>query len=350
MESNLLLRMQHEQERARMNEVATTEAPPAPAAPKPQLKAGARPAGLVPTSMEEVGRLARVAIDSGLQVGTWKDTAEQKLPKAMMIILQGLELNVAPVQALNGIALINGRPSPWGKFARALVLRAGHKIEEWTTGEPYEGNFTSWCKVTRGDNGQITEKNFSVEDARDAGLWQTSPTVEKKDFKTGAKSQVPNDSPWFRYKKDMLAARAFSRAAIGVADALLGMELAEVARDVEDHRSDREPEDRGAIHAAPPPPLAAEIEARKPPVDDPAPAEPERKPSPPTPAEEKVPELAGPNMEIALKSFAAALGEAKTLDEAESALEYFNMNFDGHITGVVERRAAEMYEARISKL
>jgi hypothetical protein len=316
-----------------MNEITATEQPQA----KAPIRAGHKPQGLVPTSIEEISRIARIAIDSGLVVGAYKDTLEQKLPKAMMIIMQGLELGVSPVQALNGIALINGRPSPWGKFARALVLRAGHRVDEWTTGEPYNDDYTSHCKVIRGDTGQITERSFSVRDAKDAGLWQDSPTVEKKDWdnKSNPKATktVPNDSPWFRYKKDMLGARAFSRAAVGVADALLGMELAEVLRDVEEHRSDPEPEDRGAVYAAPPPQRAEPVmddmvadagylrklaemseaerqalregrfpehEARKPPKDEPEPVKPETPPSTPKPAEEKVPEHAGPDMEEAL--------------------------------------------------
>jgi hypothetical protein len=347
-----------------MNEITTAEQPQA----KAPIRAGVRPQGLVPTSIEEISRIARIAIDSGLVVGAYKDTVEQKLPKAMMIIMQGLELGVSPVQALNGIALINGRPSPWGKFARALVLRAGHKVDEWTTGEPYETNYTHHCKVTRGDTGQITERSFSVQDAKDAGLWQDSPTVEKKDWdnKTNrdAKKTVPNDSPWFRYKKDMLGARAFSRAAVGVADALLGMELAEVLRDVEEHRSDPEPEDRGAVYAAPPPQKAEPVlddmaadaayiteQGRKPPKAEPEPVKPETPPSAPKPAEEKVPEpVDGPDMEKALTDLGKMLAAAKTLDNMEAIVDTFNDAYDGHIGKDVARRVEELFEQRKGKL
>ena len=337
-----------------MNEVSTAEQPTKPA--KPPLVAGAAAAGIVPTSIEEVARLAKVAIDAGLMGKDTKyDTAEQKLPRAMMIIMQGLELQLKPMQALNGIALINGKPSPWGKLARALVLRAGHKVEEHSTGTPYDPDYTCHCKVTRGDSGQVTEKSFSVQDAIDANLWQTSPTVEKKDWDTGKLKLVPNDSPWYRYKKDMLAARAFSRAAIGVADSLLGMEIAEVLRDVEEHRSDRE-EDRGKVSAvaAPPPPLADDAEylrdvARKPPETDPERVEPEKPKAPPTPAEEKVPEHAGPDMKMALVSLEVELRAAKSLDEAERVLEQFNANCDGYITTAIESKASGLFEARVSE-
>jgi hypothetical protein len=327
-----------------MNEVAT-----APKEIKPPLKAGSRPAGLVPTSIEEVARIANIAISSGLQVGTWKDTAEEKLPKAMMIILQGLELNVAPVQALNGIALISGRPCPWGKFARALVLRSGHKVDEWTTGKPYDADYTAHCKVTRGDNGQVTERDFSVQDARDAGLWDERSTVERKNFKLNKTETVPNDAPWFRYKKDMLAARAFSRAAVGVSDSLLGMEIAEVLRDVENHRSDTGEEDKGPVHAAPPPPLADDADylrelGRKPPENEPEPVEPEKRPAPPTPAEEKVPEYA---VDMLTKT---AFRKARTVDELEKALADFETEYDGRIDDDTQEAIESAYRERVAKL
>ena len=38
----------------------------------------------MPTSIEEVSRIAKVAIGAGLQVGGSKDSADEKLAKAMM--------------------------------------------------------------------------------------------------------------------------------------------------------------------------------------------------------------------------------------------------------------------------
>ena len=298
-----------------MNEIVETEKPKL--APKAPLQAGAKAAGIVPTSIEEVSRIAKVAIGAGLQVGGSKDSADEKLAKAMMIVLQGLELSVAPVQALNGIAIIGGRPAPFGKFARALVLRAGHKIDEWAAGKPYDDDFVHFCKITRGDNGQITERSFSVRDARDAGLWDERAKVERW------QKTVDNDAPWFRYRKDMLAARAFSRASIGVADALLGMEIAEVLRDVEDHRA-QPAEDRGPVFSAPPPPLAAE--ARKPLEPEPEPVERTPEPDAPAPVEEKVPEPEPVDMDAAIARFIRYIGMQMTGTDIEQALADFERN------------------------
>lgn len=331
-----------------MNDVATIPEKAGPVLPpKPQMTSGAKPMGIVPQSIEEVARIANVAISAGLMgKPTQRDTAEQKLPRAMMIIMTGMELGITPMQALNGMANINGKVGPYGKLARSLVLRRGHKIHDMFVGEPYEPDYRAVCTITRGDNGASQTREFSVADAVTAGLWQTSPTMKKKDWDSGKMVDAPNDSPWFRYQKDMLAARAFSRASTIVSDALMGMEIVEVLRDIDDRE-----EDRGAVRsevvAAPPPPLAAEIEARKPPVDDPAPSEPERKPSPPTPAEEEVPEHA---VETAIKGLAAAFTMIKTLDGLEAELEAFNTEYDGHITEDMERRIAELYEARLAKL
>lgn len=320
-----------------MNEIVETEKPkPAPKAP---LQAGAKAAGIVPTSIEEVSRIAKVAIGAGLQVGGSKDSADEKLAKAMMIVMQGLELAIAPVQALNGIAIIGGRPAPYGKLARALVLRAGHKIDEWAGGVPYDNDFTHFCKVTRGDNGQITERSFSVQDARDAGLWDERAKVERW------QKIVDNDAPWFRYRKDMLAARAFSRASVGVADALLGMEIAEVLRDVENGRSEPA-EERGQLFAAPPPPLAAE--ARKPPDPELDPVKRDPEPDAPAPVEEKVPETV--DMEAALAHFADEISLCKSATSIEQALSDFEGKYDGHVSSSIEAAAVVIVNARMKQL
>lgn len=323
------------------NKVTTTDTQTLPAkpAPKAPLQAGAKAAGIVPTSIEEVSRIAKVAIGAGLQVGGSKDNADEKLAKAMMIVLQGLELSVAPVQALNGIAIIGGRPAPFGKFARALVLRAGHRVDEWAEGTPYDDDFTHFCKVTRGDNGQVTERSFSVRDAKDAGLWDERAKVERW------QKTVDNDAPWFRYRKDMLAARAFSRASIGVADALLGMEIAEVLRDVEQGRQEPE-EDRGRVIAAPPPPLAA----RKPLEPEPDPVKRDPEPDMPAPAEEPVPEPETVDMTPRLADFEMRIGKLTTGAQLYEALHEFEERYDGHISAAHNIRLENIIHMRLRAL
>ena len=66
-----------------------------------------------------------------------------------------------------------------------------------------------------------------MADAKQAGLWDQNPTVTKYG-KTKA-----NDSPWYRYPKRMLKARALGFAwEDGGADALKGMMYREEAEDM----------------------------------------------------------------------------------------------------------------------
>jgi hypothetical protein len=87
---------------------------------KPQMMAGGRPMPIIPQSLEDCYRLAAAVVKAGM---TPKDikTPEQ----ATKIIMRGLEVGLTPFQALDKIALVNGRPTIWGDGALGLVLASG---------------------------------------------------------------------------------------------------------------------------------------------------------------------------------------------------------------------------------
>lgn len=184
------------------------------------LRTGGRVAGIVPTSIEEVFRLATAIAKSGMaprDMGT-----PEKLTVA---ILHGLEIGIPPMMAINKIAVVNGRPTLWGDAVPALLLSKGFKIREMMYAEG-EDRFAQ-CTVIR-PNGEQIVRNFSVRDAMTAGLWG-------------------KPGPWKLYPDRMLQMRARGLAARdGAADVLSGIYLTEEMQDVEP------PADAGDLMPAPP--------------------------------------------------------------------------------------------------
>lgn len=138
-------------------------------------------------------------------------------PSKLAIAIQlGMEIGVPWLQAINNIAVINGRPSIWGKLGRALVLRSGlleSQVERFD-GTPFEDTYEAICVLRRrGIEGEFVGV-FSVEDAKRMGVW--------------GKGTYQKDP------KGMLRWRAWWRAAdAGFADFLKGAEPRELATDFE---------------------------------------------------------------------------------------------------------------------
>jgi hypothetical protein len=123
----------------------------------------------------------------------------------------GSELGIPPMQAIQNIAVINGRPGIFGDLGRALLLKAGCVIED-DDAEVVKKNNRARCRITRPGKGTV-EKTFSVEDAKTAKLWE-------------------KEGPWKQYPYRMLAWRAFWFAARDIgADLLKGLAGAEELMD-----------------------------------------------------------------------------------------------------------------------
>ena len=148
-----------------------------------------------------------------------------KLENCMVAIMMGRELGLSPMQALQGIAVINGRPSVWGDALWALVLshpEYGGCDEEVTEAE-------AKCvlrRIRRGVASSVTE-TFSMADAKKAGL-------------VGEKDGEGKNTPWKTYPKRMMMWRARTFAARSLyADALKGLSSAEEVGDYIDGEQPR---------------------------------------------------------------------------------------------------------------
>lgn len=105
-------------------------------------------------------------------------------PADVLLALQlGAEVALSPMQALQNIAVIGGRPCVWGDAALAIV-QAHHGYmshREWWEGSIKDGTRTAYCAITR-KNAAEHIVSFSMEDAKKAKLWT----------KQGAWSEYPD--------------------------------------------------------------------------------------------------------------------------------------------------------------
>lgn len=135
-------------------------------------------------------------------------------PLDILVAIQwGTELGLAPMQSLQNIAVINGKPSVYGDALMALVQSnpACEGVEEFFEGEGTQ-NPVAVCIAHRRGRKPVTAR-FSVEDAKRAGLWN-------------------KQGPWTQYPKRMLQMRARGFALRdSFPDALKGLITVEEAQD-----------------------------------------------------------------------------------------------------------------------
>lgn len=188
-----------------------------------------------PRNMDEAMRFAKMISNSQLAPKDFKGKPED----TFVAMLMGNELGLNPLQSLQNIAVINGRPSIWGDAMLALVQThpAFGSIEETLD----EATMTAKCTVTR-KGGVPHTVTFSREDAIRAGLWQSEKIVKRKNKQSGQWYETENDSPWYRSPKRMLAMRARGFALRNqFADALLGLITREEAMDYTPEEKDITP-------------------------------------------------------------------------------------------------------------
>lgn len=114
---------------------------------------------------------------------------EQRVWDLLVAIQLGAELGLTPMSAINNIAVVNGVPTMFGDMVLGLVRASGllEEIDEGYTGaasgldfdEKRDGNrikdidlnFRAICSVKRKGANNVVVSEFSIADARKAGLW-----------------------------------------------------------------------------------------------------------------------------------------------------------------------------------
>ena len=163
---------------------------------------------LMPTTQGEAMELAKLIADSDLAPRDYKG----KPANVLIAVQMGADVGLRPMQSVQNIAIINGRPSVWGDAALALVLSSNLlvSIKEWE-----DGGFVAHCLLQR-KGGEPVERTFGPEDAKTAGLYG-------------------KPGPWTNYPKRMRQMRARGFALRDVfADVLMGLSIVEDIIDVGD--------------------------------------------------------------------------------------------------------------------
>lgn len=165
---------------------------------------------LSPRTFEQALTFANHLADSDLVPKDFKGR-----PGNCLIAMQwGAEIGLKPLQAMQNLAVINGRPSLWGDAVIALVRASPlceYVIEE-------DDGKTATCRTKRRGAPSEQVQTFSVEDAQKAGL-------------------LGKSGPWTQYPARMrkMRARAFLLRDV-YADVLRGLPIAEELMDMPTER------------------------------------------------------------------------------------------------------------------
>jgi hypothetical protein len=178
-------------------------------------KSIARLPNFEPTDIGSLELFAKIISNSELAPKDYRG----KLENCMVAMMMGRELGLSPIQALQGIAVINGRPSVWGDAMWALVV----SHPEFMGFEETVTDAEATCTVKRSRRGALSSvtETFSLKDANFAGL------IGRKD-----RDGKPTKTPWDTYPKRMMMWRARTFAARSLfPDALKGLTSYEEASD-----------------------------------------------------------------------------------------------------------------------
>lgn len=168
----------------------------------------------MPTSLEEAMQVSEIIANTDFIPKDYKGK-----PGNVLVAMQmGTEVGLPPIQALQNIAVINGRPSMWGDAVLAIVCAQPDYISHEETLD--EETMTARCVITKrlkdGTNKEYIAE-FSQKDAEIAGLW--------------------GQNTWKKYPKRMLQMRARGFACRDAyPNALKGMITREEAEDLPEER------------------------------------------------------------------------------------------------------------------
>jgi hypothetical protein len=160
---------------------------------------------LAPRNLAEAMDYAKLIADTEMVPKDYRG----KPGNVLVAVQMGAEIGLAPMQAIQNIAVINGRPSLWGDAVLALVT-ASPECSDIV--EVDDGNVAT-CTIKRRGKSDVV-RSFSMSDAKLAGL-------------------AGKAGPWTQYPARMRQMRARSFAVRDAFPHLLkGISIAEEAMDI----------------------------------------------------------------------------------------------------------------------
>ena len=190
---------------------------------------------LAPRTFDDAIKFSEMLAKSDFVPNTFKN----KPGDILAAIQMGYEVGLAPMAALQNIAVINGRPSMWGDALLAIVQASGllETIDETDDGK------TATCMVKRKGDPTARVSTFSMEDASRASL-------------------ADKQGPWKQYPKRMRQMRARGFALRDkFADVLKGLIAREEAIDITPMEPEQiEHQDLGALSEEETPRAAETVE------------------------------------------------------------------------------------------
>ena len=170
--------------------------------------------GLVLHDLDSMQRFATMVLASDLAPSQYrKGSQAQQVANVCVALQYGLELGLSPMQSLQGVAVINGKPTVYGDALLGLCYASG-LVEEFEVEVQGTGDARgAVCTVKRQGVENKIVRAFTIGDAKKAKLWGRS-------------------GPWPQYPERMLEHRARGFALRDAfADKLRGVITAEEARD-----------------------------------------------------------------------------------------------------------------------
>ena len=166
---------------------------------------------LIPTDIDQAMKISEMFAKSDIVPEGYRN----KPANIFLAVSAGASLGLAPFQAMQNIAVINGKPSIWGDALLAMVRNDKRCLSVKENVEGEGENRKATCKVSRLSNDGTTEEissSFTMLQAKQAGLL--------------------NRPPWRSYPDRMLQMRARGFALRDAfADVIGGLITSEEAQD-----------------------------------------------------------------------------------------------------------------------